>query len=490
MLLRCPLALAAALAAALGGCGPSLIWSGRTADRRHTVEVIEDAGLQYVVVDGQRRAAYRGIAGSSIASSEDGHLAFAARVGRRWVVVLDGAPGEAWDSVGELALSRGGRLAYAARRDGGWHVVVDGRPGPRFDALLASTLRLTAGGRRVVYAGESRGRVHVVTDGASGPAFDGIGQLQVSADGAHVAYAARSGRDAHVVIDDRIGPRWSAVGKLALSPAGGRAAYAALDREGWRVVVDGRPGPTLDAVRHIAFRDDGRHVAWIARVGERDVLTLDDAQVAASRTIRPSALSFRPSAAPGGGPGLVLVAATEDGEQVAVDGVPGPAYREIATPVWSRDGRLAYAARRADGWVLVVDARELPGGTADAVGDPVFSPDGRRLAYLARRGRSSIAVVDGREHRFDLALEGSLAFSADGRRWAVIAGEPAGGQLFFAIEVEGGGVRRVPLPAAELDSTVRRPPVSLLDPGVGPGSVDRERLRAWSRAEAERAARP
>jgi hypothetical protein len=479
------------IAAALSGCGPSLIWSGRTADRHHTVEVIERAGLQYVVVDGRRRGAYRGIAGWSIAFSQ-GHLAFAARVGPRWVVVHDGAPGDEWDSVGEPVLGPGGRLAYAARRMGGWYVVVDGRPGLRFDALLAGTLRFSANGRRVVYAGESQQRVHVVTDGAPGPAFDGVGQLQISADGTRVAYAARSGLDAYVVLDGRSGPRWNAVGKLVLSPAGGRAAYAALDGEGWRVVVDGEPGPTVDIVRHIAFRDDGSRVAWIARVGELDVLALDGTPVAAASTLRPPAVSFRPSAAPappGASPGLARVEPAPGGERVVVDDAPGPTYREIGRPVWSRAGRLAYVARDREGWVLVVDGREVSGAPADAVGDPVFSPDGRRLVYLMRRGRSSIVVADGREHVFDLALEGSLVFSANGQRWAVIAGDLAREQLFFAIEAKGGGVRHVPLPAIEIYSAAaRRSPVSLLDAGMNSSTEDHDLLQAWSRAEADRAA--
>jgi hypothetical protein len=161
--------------------------------------------------------------------------------------------------------------------------------------------------------------------------------------------------------------------------------------------------------------------------------------------------------------------------------------------VWSPDGRLAYAARRGDGWVLVVGDRELGADprAADAVGDPVFSPDGRRLAYLARRGGAALVVVDDRAHRFALALEGSLAFSADSRRWAAIAADPATAPLFVAVETEGGSVVRVPLTADEVSSAVvRRPPVSRGEPDLGPRAEDPARLHAWSRAEANRAARP
>lgn len=479
-----------ACAALLAACGPSLIWSGRTADRRRTVEVIQDGGRQYVVVDGQRRAAYRGVAGWSIAFSErGGHLAYAAQVGERWRVVRDGVAGEPWDGIGELVMSRDGRLAYAAARAGAWRVVVDGLPGPPFGAILAGTLRFSADGRRVVYAGESARRIRVVTDGAPGPAFDGVGQLAISEDGARVAYAARRGSDAHVVVDGAIGPRWSAIGKLAVSPTG-RVAYAGLERDGWRVVVDGAPGPVVDAVRHLLFRDDGRHLAWVARVGERDVLTLDGAPVAAWPALRTAAISFRPVAAGGTGAGLVHVSGHDGGQRVIIDGVESPTYTEVGNPIWSATGRLAYAAREGDRWVMIVDGRRLPGGTS--VGDPVFSPDGERLAYLARpapqRDRATTSVVvDGSHHWFPFALEGSLAFSSDSRRWAVIAGDLARKELYFAIGAAARAPRTVPLAAVELYSAVaQRAPESPLDLSAS----DNRLLQTWSRAEADRAGTP
>src|SRR5262245_58215909 len=114
--------IALVLAVAIAGCGPTVLWSGHTADRHVRVEVIQEGGLQYVVLDGKRRSAYRGIAGWSIAFSARGHLSYAAQVGRDWVVVADGLVSERWSAVGALVLSPDGRLAYAAERDGGWHV--------------------------------------------------------------------------------------------------------------------------------------------------------------------------------------------------------------------------------------------------------------------------------------------------------------------------------------------------------------------------------
>lgn len=198
-------------------------------------------------------------------------------------------------------------------------------------------------------------------------------------------------------------------------------------------------------------------------------------------------VAFRPGGAPGEGRGLAHVEPVERsfastfisrGERVVVDGVAGTTYDEVGTPIWSRDGRLAYAARRHDAWLLVVDGRELTGG--DSVGEPIFSPDGRRLGCLVRRGAATLVVVDGHDHRFEVAIEGSLAFSADSRRWAVIAGDAAGEQAFFSID----GARRVSIPAAEIHAAVpSRGPATLFDLR----EADHRLLQAWSRAEAERA---
>lgn len=466
----------------VAGCGPAVIWSGHTPDRRRRVEVIEAASTQFVTIDGRRSAGYRAIAAWSMAFSADSrHVTYAARMNGHWAVIHRGRRGPAWDGIGEIVLSDSGRLAYAAERAGSWRVIVDGRAGPRFDAILAGTIRFSRAGRRSVYVGRDHRGVRAVVDGRVGPRFDGIGQLAISEDGARVAYAARRGDDAHVVVDGTIGPPWRAVSALQLSPTGGRVAYGAFDGRDWRVVVDGEPGAAVDEVHAVLFRADGRHVAWVARVDDLDVVVLDGAPVAAGAGIRPETVAFAPvdTESPDDRPALAHVAPTPGGgEQVVIDGTPGPTYDEVDRPAWSAGGRrLGYAARRGDTWLMVVDGRERPGGAR--VTGPVFSPDGRRVAYLAHRGAAWLAVVDGRDYRFDLVLEDTLTFSRDSRSWSVIAGELASERLFFAVD----GARRVPLALRELYSAAAR-----ALPGGPASEPPANVLRAWSEAEADRAA--
>lgn len=437
-----------------------MIWSGRTPDRRHAVEVVEDGGLDYVVVDGTRRAAYRGIVGGSIAvpgAVPGDHIAFAARVGAKWVVVADGRAGEPWDAINHVGLSPTGRLAYIAERGGRWYVVSDSRPGPAFDAIVAGTLTWSRNGARLAYVGQRAGRVYAVVDGVTGPELDGIGELVLSDDGAHHAYAARRLRDSYVVVDGVAGPRWSAVNQLAL--AASHVAYAASDGANWHVVVDGDPGPAVDRVHRIVLI--ASHVAWVARVADHDVLVLDGEPVAEAPMLRADAVAVSAW-------GLAYVERIGPGERVIAADTADAVFDEVGAPVWSSDGRVAYAARRGATWLLVVDNRELAGG--DWVGPPVFSADGRRLAYVVRRGRAWFVIADGREHSFDRVLADSLAFSRDGKRWGAIASDRHD-QLFVAIE----GRDRVPLPAREVDSAAARDT---------PGSQGL--VRAWVQAELDR----
>ncbi|HLL22928.1 MAG TPA: hypothetical protein VK427_12400, partial [Kofleriaceae bacterium] len=169
-----------AIAALIAGCAtPARVWTGRTPDRQHVLEIRREAGLDHVLVDGVRRAAYRGIAAWSIALANE-HVAFAARVGGAWVVVRDGHVERArWDGIGELRFADDGTLVYIAERAGGWHVVRGGTIGPRHTAILAGTLRLA--GRHVAYVAQDGARARVVVDGTPHETFDGIAQLVLHA---------------------------------------------------------------------------------------------------------------------------------------------------------------------------------------------------------------------------------------------------------------------------------------------------------------------
>jgi hypothetical protein len=501
----------AAAALCLASCmrAPNLVWSGHTADRRHELAVVHQGDVEWVAIDGLRRAAYRAIAAWSLVAGDGDRVVYAAMRGDRWSVVDSGVMShDTWDAIGEIVVAPH-RLAYAAERAGAWHVVVDGAAGPAWGEILAHTLRFSRDGAHHVYVARDRGSghdgparddraassgtagdpgaerdagtTHVVIDGVPGPAWTGVGQLVIAGDD-QVLYAARRGDEAHVVTvwpgsaggspagaadhAPRTGPAYR---NITLLDASG--AYAALAGDGWHVVGPrGELGGPYDAVRTLITRDE--HVAWIARAGSEDIVACDGEIVS------------REAAAAIAGDSLVMLSRPCDLAYVARDaararlvrgGAQDLVYDEISGLVACGD-HLGYAARRAGRWSVIVDGQDRATGTWAST--PVFSADGARVGFLVQRDRRMAAVVDGTPHWFDTALDGSFAFSRSGRRWAVIAGDLAREQLFFAID----GEHRVPLSSHELYSAAAMR--SLTDSLLG----DRDdTLRAWSAAEADRA---
>jgi len=447
---------AATVALLLAGCAPTVLWVGHTADRTHALEVGKEGDRTYVAIDGKRGPRYDGVAVGSIATLDD-RVAFAARFGARWRVVVDRRLGDAWDHVGAIVLGPRGRVAYAADRGGAWHVVVDGIVGAGHEGIRAGALAFDASGRHLAYVAEDHGAVQAVIDGVAGPSFAGVGALQFSSDGAHVAYLARRDDDMTVVVDGAAGESWSAIEHLTL--AGAHAMYVVRDGDHARVIVDGVAGGAVDRVSQLVVRVDGTQVAWLAKVDRLDVVVADGVPIASWPHDPRSRLAIRPT-----GEHALAWVRPVDADSVAVATIDhaGAAYSAIGALVWSADGTLAYPARRDSAWSLVV---ELPGGSE--LGAPVFAAG--HIGYVTRRKGASIVIVDGREHRFDFAFDDTLAFSSDGARWGVIAGDLAHEQMFIAI-----GDIRVPLSAREIYSV---------------GATRPDSLRTWVVAELARAAR-
>ncbi len=110
-------------------------------------------------------------------------------------------------------------------------------------------------------------------------------------------------------------------------------------------------------------------------------------------------------------------------------------YDEAANLTYSKDGRYAYAARKGQDWVIVVNGKEGP--QFDRVVSPVFSPDGKRLVYRARKDGKRFLVVadiDGKTIKQHPAYEQVFqpAFTSDGT--SVAYGVKDGNKLVWKVE--------------------------------------------------------
>jgi Tol biopolymer transport system component len=113
----------------------------------------------------------------------------------------------------------------------------------------------------------------------------------------------------------------------------------------------------------------------------------------------------------------------------AQDGRWGKAlFDHLGNPVFSPDGkRIGYRAKQGNRWFIMVNDQRGP--EFDRVSSPVFSPDGRQVAYWARQDKKEFIVLDDKPGPvFDGAGfpvfgpdNGKVAYRArQGRQWFVM----------------------------------------------------------------------
>jgi len=230
---------------------------------------------------------------------------------------------------------------------------------------------------------------------------------------------------------------------LAASPAS--SAEAAYTVEEARVGVRPRGGGQM------SHSQDGRHVGWATTVEGGQQVNIDGRPGPTYDGV--GHLNFGPDgnrvaySVRRGERWFVVCDGQESGPYEGIDpqlrGMPGPGFDDrpiecTGAVRFSPDGsHLAYVALRAGKWVFVHDGREQR--ACDWAHFHGFSPGGQHVVYTARRGYTSVTVIDGIEHP-DRAPMGRVAFSPDGHRWAY-PGIVGGRRQFAVIDGEQGPPR-------------------------------------------------
>ena len=350
-------------------------------------------------------------------SPSGNHLAYAAREGKEWLVVLDGQKGlrRGFSSIGDLWWVRAGSLlVYDGHIGQSWQLVVGdqiNRPADLLNEFVYEDGTLgqvqAKDGEAVVFVDGRRvfgcakatrlipwwrqkqfacvefheGKQVLVFNGKPGPAVDRIGYPEnpsVSRDGKQVIYGAEDGDRKFVVVDDRVIP-FPPCADPAFGPDG-RYAYLACEQRKEFLVVDGTPWPSFEQVEPPVFSDDGKSIACVAHQNGKEFFVINGRKGPefdrvnyrlefASNSERYAYIAWRANK------GLVVV-----GDK------PGPEYAAVDEPVFKPDGKtVAYRAKRRTKQFIVANDKEGPG--FDWVSAPVFSTDGRELAYVAADGR-------------------------------------------------------------------------------------------------------
>lgn len=432
------------LAFLISACAPALIWTGKSPDRKHDFQIRQSGAYHEVWRDGDRVGRHAGVAPATFAISPDGRAwAYAARTPQAWHLIRNGRDVGEWDGIGDARFSpAGNHLAVTVERGGRWRVIVDedSGSGPGFDAILEGSLRFDPEGRHCAYAAQLHDKVTVVRDGISGPGYDGVADLAFSPAG-RLAYAARKGNRAFAVLEGTEGPPCEAIKELAFLPSGNQIAYIGRREERWYASVEGIESEPYASLHDLVFDREGRYVAFAAGAGAGEFVVqngIRDQSVFAS--VRPGSLTYRT------GDAKASYVATPDGNRwtVVIGGKIVGTWERVSAFSRSADGmHLGFTARSGALSSVFRDTTRM--ATEAWAGAPVFGP-GATVAYAAiREGRETV-IVAGRPFAFDLILEDSLVFGADGTHWGCIAGSRRTKGFFFVID----GARRRDLDVREI----------------------------------------
>jgi WD40-like Beta Propeller Repeat len=386
-------------------------------------------------------------------------------------------------NVAEVVFRKdGGQVAYVGFKGGRSCPVVGATVGETFDYLDTPIF----GGEHVFFRAGNRTsptteKWWVLADGKRTGEEDWIGAIACNADGSQLAYWVQPGakieRDGaysrsnlSLVVGKRRGQKWQDAEALtapAFSPDGTRVATAAMKGSQWFALVAGAKGEETRGAGHglisgIAWRPDGQEIA-----------------IAAVASDPKGARRPPPGAPPGGAfPSKFVIvygkdvfgkkydcagspAFSPDGKKLAFKVLKGsklgvaigadesvePRFDFVGRPVFSTTGEIAYAASTgakcdpfaavteagepdAEGgeWFVMIGARK--GDVFEKVGQPVFSPDGKRVAHPARAaGKWHVVVDKAKSPPFDAV--GPPVFSADGKQ--VSFGARLGRELWWKV---------------------------------------------------------
>jgi rRNA maturation protein Nop10 len=260
--------------------------------------------------------------------------------------------------------------AYAAKRGKKWVMVADGKEGPEF--IEVDSPRFSADGQHFAYRGvsqraESAGglfiRWKMVVDGKEGQEFDELSVPVFSPDSQHLAYRGKrtpttearevlifDGKEmkeseyASQVKLETMTREFDYEGQPVFSPDGRHWAYRARRKKNKEIMlVDGKESPEFEEITHPLFSPDSLHFAYRAKLKKNQ-------------------------------------------EVILLDGKETTEFDAVTNPVFSPDSRrLAYLAKREKKWHMILDGQEGPEIEKAGSYGPLFSPDSQHVVYLSLR---------------------------------------------------------------------------------------------------------
>lgn len=336
-------------------------------------------------------------------SPTGGHLAYAARIGDKVCMVVDGKEGKLYDDLMAPSFSEDGtHIAYGAMKGDRWVMVVDGRESePRDDLAhlgyyIYSQLKpvFSPDGRRLAYGAMLGDKLTLIVDGEASPPYMNIKGVTFSPDSKRIAYVRHNPGAVRVVVDGREGPQCQQARPPVFSPDGKHLAYSAVINGHWVMVVDGEVGGEYKAVHSYAFSPDSKRLALVVSPYGKPYtcqqVVLDTYELRECLSVRYHAFS------PDGSRFAYAAKLDIYAWRPIIDGEEGPIQHGLPGPIlFSPDSRhVAYKGKET----VVRDGKADPTFSGYMLcGVVVWSPDSKHLAYSIRsyEDKTDMVVVDG-----------------------------------------------------------------------------------------------
>jgi hypothetical protein len=424
------------------------MWYGFDAARKASVQVVDECGEQFVVVNGEEFPSHNALSLSSLSFSPGGRVAYAARDEDTWRLFIDRdsvfqARGEiqyiewiATDTLIAVDANETHAELVVIRDDGGGAYRF--RSGPAFDAIAKDAVLSRFG--FTAYVGRRGGEQRVVVNDVVGPPFDGIAGLKLDRNG-RPSYFARQNDDVWVARHGEFTGPFDNVAELVSDDSGERVVALIRSAEGWRADDGTWSSDAFDYIGDVRF-SLAAEVAFRTGRGDQDFVIVGDRELGPYEKIEPGTLGFRDDH------DVVFVIRSSDGVRVIDRGVASELWSEVREIVTNRRGSVGFIAERPDRTrVVVIDGIER--GAWTGAEDLVFGQDGHN-AFVTRRLGKAAVVANGVEYGFDNIVGGTLRFALDGSTWGVLA--LVNDQLALAM----AGGRSVPIDLEELTGEILR----------------------------------
>jgi hypothetical protein len=325
------------------------------------------------------------------ARSTENHLAWVEKASGKKTVRLDGKQvGGAYDDVKYLEFSSDEQhLAFIAKRKSRWVMVVDGADRSREYGRLTAP-QLSPNGKFFAAGGclEKKCRL-IVNEEEIGPEFEDISAPGFNSNGEHCVYFGKRNKKWVQVFDGKEqGLEMDDYAFWHFAPGGETTVIAARMKSDWTWIVNGKLGPAMDVLGAIDFSPDGKHYTYggtdakwgFSKHKTRGVIVIDG-EVAGS---------YEGKGFGGGWQGIFGVS------QQIVTGPRHlfPDFHGVSDPQYTPDGQLVYAGRMGEGNVSVY-VNGVPGPNFEDIVSPIgISSDGKHIAYLGKQGESFVEVRD------------------------------------------------------------------------------------------------